>query len=230
MKKNIHRLLHIRNTLIILVSIGSFLLLFIHFSSQIYAEDLLENAFYPSKAYETVIDLGNTTNAVGNEFFREGVGVQDSLGQGCFVDNGQTKISGQELKKMICEIKYLGTRDSQIGGNDCTLPGGSKKTISNNEKQPFCEGAFLKGDWDVGVITTQAPLIVRIAKWLLRITIVLSITMVIYNGIMYIVESASGAEKKDTTKNIGYIVGGVLLALMSLGIINLITSLTVSSL
>ncbi|MEI7563643.1 MAG: hypothetical protein WCJ39_08690 [bacterium] len=49
-------------------------------------------------------------------------------------------------------------------------------------------------------------MIVRIAKRLLRITIVLSITMIIYNGIMYIVESAKGGEVKNATKNIGLII------------------------
>jgi len=36
----------------------------------------------------------------------------------------------------------------------------------------------------------QAPLIVRITKFLLRMTIVLSITMILYNGILWVIESA----------------------------------------
>ncbi|MEI7562817.1 MAG: hypothetical protein WCJ39_03785 [bacterium] len=53
----------------------------------------------------------------------------------------------------------------------------------------FCQ-QILGGDWNVPAITQQEPLLIRIAKWFLRITIVLSITMVIYNGVGYIVESA----------------------------------------
>jgi hypothetical protein len=198
-----HRLLTIRNVLIGLVCSWAAFLFIINVSSHIYAQDLLENAFYPAKQYETVIDLWSTTTAVGNEFFRQGVGVQDSLWIGCFI-NGQ-RISNQDL-------------DTQISANWSSL-----------SRTDFCQ-QVLGGDWNVPVFTTQAPLLVRITKRLLRITIVLSITMVIYNGIMYIVESASGAEKKDTTKNIWYIVAGILLALLSLGIINLISSITVSSL
>ena len=41
-----------------------------------HAEDLLEKAFYPAKTYETVIDLGSTKNAVGNQIFKENVVVQ----------------------------------------------------------------------------------------------------------------------------------------------------------
>ncbi len=81
----------------------------------------------------------------------------------------------------------------------------------------------LKGD-------TQAPLIVRITKFLLRITMVLSVTMVIFNAIMWIIESAKWGDVKDAKKNITFIVIGILLALMSLGIINLISSITISSL
>ncbi|GEM_PF-5294308 len=43
-------------------------------------QDLLENAFYPAKTYQTIVDLGNTKNAVGNELLRQSVGVQNSLG------------------------------------------------------------------------------------------------------------------------------------------------------
>jgi len=88
--------------------------------------------------------------------------------------------------------------------------------------------------WSVSVdlwgITKEAPLIVRIAKFLLRITMVLAVTMVIFNGIMWIIESSKWAEVKDAKKNITLIVVGILIALMSLGIINLISSITVSSL
>ena len=54
--------------------------------------------------------------------------------------------------------------------------------------------------------------------------------MVIYNGVMYIVESANGGEVKEATKNLGLIVAGILVALLSLGIINLISSIGMSTL
>ena len=54
--------------------------------------------------------------------------------------------------------------------------------------------------------------------------------MVIYSGIMYIVEASKGAEVKEATNNLMYIVGGILLALMSLALVNLITSLSMSTL
>jgi len=40
--------------------------------------------------------------------------------------------------------------------------------------------------------------------------------MVIFNGIMWIIESSKGAEVKDAKKNITLIIAGILIALMSL--------------
>jgi len=210
----------------------TFILLFtsiiIHsFSNKSYAEDLLEQAFEPAMSNETIINLGAGKNAVGNEILREWVWIQEDLWFGCFVN--EQKIDGQELKKMVCENSFEWTWDSNIWWDDCILPDWSTTTLTNDVKKPFCEN-ILGGDWKVPLVTTEAPLIVRIAKFLLRITMVLAVTMVIFNGIMWIIESSKGAEVKDAKKNITLIIAGILIALMSLWIINLISSLTVSSL
>jgi hypothetical protein len=149
--------------------------------------------------------LGNTKNAVGNEVFRTATTTQDGLipGQWCFI-NG-TRISTSEIEDQITT------------------------TNSSLQADQFCQ-QVLWGDWNVGVLSTQEPLLIRITKWLLRITIVLSISMVIYNGVGYIIESAKWGEVKDATKNIMLIVWGILLALFSLVIINLLRSVSLSSL
>ncbi|MFA6256299.1 MAG: hypothetical protein WC606_03875 [Candidatus Absconditabacterales bacterium] len=175
-------------------------------SNKIYAEDLLEQAFKPAMSNETIINLGAGKNAVGNEILRQGVGVDVNLGEGCMVN-------GNLIKK----------NDVNIQMNSVNYTAG--------DDHAFCQ-QILGGTWDATIagITTEAPLIVRIAKFLLRITMVLAVTMVIFNGIMWIIESSKGAEVKDAKKNITLIVVGILIALMSLSIINLISSLTVSSL
>lgn len=78
---------------------------------------------------------------------------------------------------------------------------------------------------------TRQPLIVRIAKILLRITVVISITMVLYNWIIFIVQWASGKELSqiEAKKNLLYVVWWLLLALFSLAIINLISSIWLST-
>lgn len=81
------------------------------------------------------------------------------------------------------------------------------------------------------ITTTQrSPLIVRIAKLLLRLTIVLAVTMVLYNGVLYIIQSSKWEAPKDPQKNLLNIWIWILLALSSLWIINLVNSITVSSL
>jgi len=41
------------------------------FGNKIYAQDLLEQAFKPAMSNETIINMGNNKNAVGNEVFRQ---------------------------------------------------------------------------------------------------------------------------------------------------------------
>jgi len=169
----------------------------------IHAEDLLEKAFQPAITQETIINLWAGKNAVGNEVLREWVNIQDSFWIGCFVNNEH--ISEKDLNTQMEVYNYDGDEES------------------------FCSD-ILGGDYTTTVLKTEAPLIVRIAKFLLRITMVLSVTMVIFNGIMWIIESSKWAEVKDAKKNITLIIVWILISLMSLWIINLISSLTVSSL
>lgn len=185
-------------------SLGIFLWLFCiaNIYLETHAEDLLEQAFSQAKSQETVINLGNTTNAVGNEFLREWVGIQDNFWKWCLLDG------------KIVDAGVLKAQKDMVS--------------SSLNDTDFCQ-QVLWGDRNVPVVTTQAPLIVRIAKWMLRLTIVLSITMVLYNGVMYIVESAKGGEVKTATKNLWLIIWWILVALLSLGIINLISSITIST-
>lgn len=175
------------------------------FGNKSYAGDLLEEAFKPAMTHETIIDLWNGKNAVGNEVLREWVVINTNLGKWCVV-NGE-KFTNNEIKEQLSGANY------------------------NWSESAFCENIlWWERNNNLFEVTTEAPLIVRIAKFLLRITMVLAITMVIFNGIMWIIESSKWAEVKDAKKNIVLIVVGILIALMSLGIVNLITSLTISSL
>jgi len=172
------------------------------FNNRIYAQDLLEKAFEPAMSNETIINLWLGKNAVGNEVLRQWVTVSSNLWM-CIL-NGE-HINDTDLKKQASAAGYTWT------------------------PADFCQ-QILGGDQDTSAFTTEAPLIVRIAKFLLRITMVLAVTMVIFNGIMWIIESSKWGEVKDAKKNITLIVVGILIALMSLGIVNLISSITVSSL
>jgi len=43
------------------------------------ADELIEQAFAPAKAQESIINLGNTKDAVGNEILRAGVDTTDGF-------------------------------------------------------------------------------------------------------------------------------------------------------
>ena len=77
-----------------------------------------------------------------------------------------------------------------------------------------------------GVDANEKPsMIVKITKFLLVLTITLAVTMILYNGMIYIIQVWQGKDSKDLTKNIAYIVIWILIALFSVVIITLIQSI-----
>lgn len=181
--------------------------LLVSLSSTFAVRDIMDVMFQPAKGYEKVIDLWSTKNAVGNEVFKESTQLwfNENFWDGCFV-NWQL-VTSDDIEKQIDESWYQWNSKS------------------------FCQD-ILGGDMDISAFDSekQAPLIVRITKFLLRMTIVLSITMILYNGILWVIESAKWGDVKDAKDNIIYVVGGILLALSSVALINLISSITLSSL
>ncbi len=171
-----------------------------------FTKDLVEKAFEPAFQHETILDLGKWKNAVGNEVLREWVGVNENLGIGCLVQ--WKHLSKKDLEKQMKNVWY---------------------NLNEGSYQYFCQ-TILWWDWDTQVFTKEPPLIVRITKFLLRMTIALSVTMIILNSILWIIESAKGGDVKDAKKNIILIIVGILISLLSLVIIQLINSLTISSL
>lgn len=171
------------------------------------AKDIMEVMFEPAKSFEKIIDLWNTKDAVGNEVFRESqqFWLEENAWKWCFV-NGQL-VPAATIQWQMKQVKYTWSESS------------------------FCQ-EILGGDQNVSAFDSskQAPLIVRITKFLLRMTIVLAITMVLYNGIMRVIESAKWWEVKDAKDNLVLIIGWILLALSSVWFINLVSSITISSL
>ena len=78
--------------------------------------------------------------------------------------------------------------------------------------------------WDDSGAGISAPITVKITRLLLILTIALSVTMILYNWMIYIIETWQGKEWKSLIKNVVLIVVGILIALFSVVIINLIQS------
>ncbi len=78
--------------------------------------------------------------------------------------------------------------------------------------------------------TKKDSFVVSLTKFIVRFTLVIAITMIIYNWIMFVIKSTKWEAPKDVLKNILYIVVWVLLALASVVIIRLASSVGTSSL
>lgn len=79
-------------------------------------------------------------------------------------------------------------------------------------------------------INQRDPLFVRIAKLLLRVTIALSVTFVLYSAIMYTLSFGNSAKTTSAQKRLLHIVIGIIIALSSVGIIYLIQSIVTQTL
>lgn len=81
-------------------------------------------------------------------------------------------------------------------------------------------------DIDTGWIGAQTDpsIIVKATRLLLSLVIALSITMILYNWMMYIIQTWQWKEAKDLTKNIAFIVVWILISLFSVVIITLLQS------
>lgn len=73
-------------------------------------------------------------------------------------------------------------------------------------------------------INNKPSTIVRITQFILMLTIVLAVTMIIFNGMQYIIKSGSGEDPKKVQSNIIYIIVGIVLALFSVVLVNLLRS------
>lgn len=107
--------------------------------------------------------------------------------------------------------------------------------IGNNKNAVGNE--VFRGSTDVdvslsnGISTSQrAPLLVRITQTLLRLTIALSIPILIWIGVKVIKSWLSGGDVKAAIKEVSWVLIWLVLALSAVGIIYLIQSIATQSL
>ncbi len=225
-------------TLIRKITITIFIIFFVWIDifCKTYAGDLLDTAFQPSKNLQHVINIWNTKDAVGNTIFGGSTNIDDvklDFVPGCYL-----KISlnnqGGEITQQQCLAKNnfrqvkTPIKEYWFG---CYSP--IPKTDINGKKleQGDCQSP---NEWTmlVGVSTSQNPsLLVRITKTLLRLTIILSIPMIIFIGVKVMIGIISWeTDYKEKFKSIGLVIWWLILALSAIGIIYLIQSITMNSL
>ena len=81
----------------------------------------------------------------------------------------------------------------------------------------------IKDIWEE-VLEDNDSVLVKVTKILLWLTITLSVTMILYNWVQYIIQTWQWKEWKDLTKNIAYIIAWIIIALFSTIIITIIQS------
>ena len=85
-------------------------------------------------------------------------------------------------------------------------------------------------DWVHADINKKDSFVVSLTRFIVRFTLVIAITMIIYNWIVFVVKSTKWEAPKDVLKNIIYIIVWVLLALASVVIIRLANSVGTTAL
>lgn len=89
------------------------------------------------------------------------------------------------------------------------------------------EGWFEVGiDWKWFWAKSNPSIIVRVTRVLLSLVVALSITMILYNWLSYIIQTWQWKEWKNLVKNVVYIVIWILLSLFSVTIITLLQSVS----
>lgn len=110
---------------------------------------------------------------------------------------------------------------------DTVVDNGNNKNAVGND---IIRGGTSVTVWGWGVgLQQQDPLLVRIMKWLLRMMAIVGVSMGIYVGIQYIMAQGDQGKEKKAIDNLVKIAVGIVLALSAIAIVNLIQSITRSS-
>lgn len=114
--------------------------------------------------------------------------------------------------------------------NDHIINIGNNKNAVGNEV--FRGGVWLSWNLLDGDIefANKAPLLVRITQTLLRLTIALSIPVIIFIGVKLIKSAMNGGKTKEAFQEVSWVLLWLVLALSAMGIIWLVQSLAVRSL
>lgn len=81
-----------------------------------------------------------------------------------------------------------------------------------------------------GGLKQQDSVLVRVTRFMMRLAIILAIPVLLYSAVKIILSMGDDGKMQESLKEVGYVVGGMLLVLFSVMIVFLITSLTRSSL
>ncbi len=163
------------------------------------ADDLLWQIVEPAYYNETIIGLGKNIKTVWNNVFLWSTQLDFSI---------KKEIKTDDDGNLVCRWGPC--------IDDCKA--------ETSENKSIC-----KRQWKYSYVhiktEKEQPMIIKITRFLLILTITLAVTMILYNGMQYIIQTGQWKDAKDLTKNILYIVIWIFVALFSVVIITLIQSI-----
>ena len=103
----------------------------------------------------------------------------------------------------------------------------TENTIDIGENRETVWNKIIKWTTDIwpGWITPNPSIIVKVTRFILVLLVAISVTMILYNWMTYIIETGQWKDWKSLIKNVLYIVVGILISLFSVVMIKLIQSI-----
>lgn len=163
------------------------------------ADDLLWQLIEPSYYSNTTLDMGVNVKTVWDE-----------------VLGWSNEINIKFRKEVIRD------ENGNLLCHNWPCPEGCTVYNEEKDKKEMCPRQH---KWVNVEVWKKPSMVVKITRLLLTLVIALSVTMILYNGIMYIVQTWQWKEWKSLMKNIVLIVVGILISLFSVLIIRLIQSI-----
>ena len=172
--------------------------------------DLLRQLMNPAIESDTIIDMWENVSTVWKNVFEWSIDITI-----LDVENIRKVVKTDGDGNLLCHWSWW---DEVVCPAECSQ-------ISEDNKKTCKKQRVKELDADVwGGITRSPSIIVKTTRLLLLLTITLSITMILWNWMSYIIQTWQWKEWKNLVKNIVYIVIWILIALFSVIIITVIQS------
>lgn len=162
-------------------------------------DDLLRDLIRPSYLSQTTLNVGKSAKRVWNEVFEWSLDTRIKFEKQVIIWDDGLPLCHNGPCPEICKVV-------------------------SEDNEDFCSSKWQHKLVEVE-IWKKPPIIVKVTKLLLILVIALSVTMILYNGMMYIIQTWQWKEWKSLMKNIALIVVGILISLFSVVIIRLIQSI-----
>jgi len=180
-------------------------------------DDLLYQLMYPAISSDTVIDMWESVNTVWENFFEWSIDF-DILD----IDTDLRFTTGTIVRDEDGNPKCGWWKNPKPCTPECAEVTDDNRDICKDEwRYRHIDASYIEAS---GGISRNSSIIVKFTRIFLSLVITLSVTMILWNWMSYIIQTWQWKEWKNLVKNIVYIVVWILIALFSVIIITIIQS------